>query len=109
VFNKETGKFEPLLTPSTTTTQTTENLPQEGETEPTKAPAIPTETIDKLVGKATDRRAAVEAIADENIKEVAKAVTDTKVIDKVMDAIDNNDQLLADLEKKLGMKKICRI
>ena len=72
-------------------------------------PAIPTETIDKLVGKATDRRAAVEAIADENIKEVAKAVTDTKVIDKVMDAIDNNDQLLADLEKKLGMKKICKV
>jgi hypothetical protein len=72
-------------------------------------PAIPTEAIDKLVGKATDRRAAVEAIADENIKEVAKAVTDTKVIDKVMDAIDNNDQLLADLEKKLGMKKICKV
>jgi hypothetical protein len=71
--------------------------------------AIPSETIDKLVGKATDRRAAVEAIADENIKEVAKAVTDTKVIDKVMDAIDNNDQLLADLEKKLGMKKICKV
>jgi hypothetical protein len=75
----------------------------------TTKPAIPTETIDKLVGKATDRRAAVEAIADENIKEVAKAVTDTKVIDKVMDAIDNNDQLLADLEKKLGMKKICKV
>jgi hypothetical protein len=71
--------------------------------------AIPSETIDKLVGKATDRRAAVEAIADENIKEVAKAVTDTKVIDKVMDAIDNNDQLLADLEKKLGIKKICKV
>ena len=75
-----------------------------------KKAAIQSDVIDKLVGNAANRREAYKEIADENIKEVAKIITDTNgKFDKIMDAIDNNDQLLADLEKKLGIKKICRI
>ena len=73
----------------------------------TKKQAIPTESIDNLVKGGTKRKAALENIAEPKIADVAKALTDTKGLAKIMDILNGDTDALTELENSIGFKKIC--
>ena len=87
--------------------------PQKAKAAPKKVKkaAIQSDVIDNLVkgAKRGARQAAINSITDTKVKEVATVVSDTdNRFKKIMDAINNDEPLLLELQEKLGFKKICQ-
>ncbi len=69
--------------------------------------ALPKEKVQELIKGGTGRKRVLESIAEPKVAEVAKILSDTKGIDRVMGILNNDDPLLFELQEKLGFKKIC--
>lgn len=78
-------------------------------TKKTKAtPALPAETIDKLLAKGQASRTAKQALPTETIKETAAVILKDNDIEAIFqEDTDESLAVLMKLQEKLGIKKIC--